>query len=91
MTKTSEINHLMSLIDASLTRMEAKLSSPLLISRSWINQQETCKLFKVTTRTLKTCREKGHLPYSRIGGRIYFRLSDIEKYLNSHVVRERRK
>ena len=91
MTKISEINRALSLIDASLMRLEAKLSGPPLFSRRWVDQHEICKLLKVTTRTLKTYREQGLLPYSRIGGRVYFRLSDIERYLNSHVVRERRK
>ena len=41
---------------------------------------------KVSKRTSATWREKGELTYSKFGGKIYYRLSDILTFIKKHEV-----
>ena len=70
-----------------LNRMEQKLdaqSNPIPLNQQWLDLQETCRQLKISKRTLQFYRDKGILPYSQIGGKIYFRASDIEEHLKRH-------
>lgn len=59
--------------------------SPL--SETWLDIQETCQLLKISKRTLQAYRDNGILPFSQIGGKIYFRASDIEDHLQKHYIK----
>jgi hypothetical protein len=59
-------------------------SQPL--SERWLDISETCILLKISKRTLQSYRDNKILSFSQIGGKIYFRASDIESLLNSHYV-----
>ncbi len=54
------------------------------LSEKWLDIQEVCFLLKISKRTLQSYRDKNLLPYSQIGGKIYFRATDIEDYLQKH-------
>jgi excisionase family DNA binding protein len=62
-----------------------KKDNPL--SEVWLDIQEACQLLKISKRTLQSYRDNGILPFSQIGGKIYFRASDIESHLNRHYVK----
>ena len=62
-------------------------SKPNPLSETWLDTQETCQLLKITKRTLQAYRLNGTLPFSTLGGKTYFRASDIEKHLNRNYVR----
>jgi len=55
-----------------------------LLSEIWFDIQEVCQLLKISKRTLQAYRDNGILPFSQIGGKIYFRANDIEEHLNRH-------
>ncbi|MFZ2286793.1 MAG: helix-turn-helix domain-containing protein [Bacteroidales bacterium] len=50
----------------------------------WFSNSETCDFLGVTARTLQNYRDNGILPYSKIGSKIYYKISDLEGLLNSH-------
>lgn len=52
----------------------------------WRDVKETCNLLKVSPRTLQTYRDESKLGFSQIGSKIYFKLDDIEDFLNRHYV-----
>ena len=52
----------------------------------WLDIRETCKLLKISPRTLQTYRDESRLGFSQIGSKIYFRLEDLEDFLNRHYV-----
>jgi excisionase family DNA binding protein len=54
------------------------------LTELWLDIQETCTLLKISKRTLQSYRDNGILPFSQIGGKIYFRAQDIEEHLRSH-------
>lgn len=60
-------------------------NSPL--SETWLDIQETCQLLKISKRTLQSYRDNGILPFSQIGGKIYFRAADIEDHLRKHYIK----
>jgi len=54
------------------------------LSEIWLDIQEVCQLLKISKRTLQSYRDNGILPFSQIGGKIYFRANDIEEHLHRH-------
>ena len=50
----------------------------------WLDIQDACQVLKISKRTLQSYRDNGILPFSQIGGKIYFRSADIEEHLNRH-------
>ncbi len=51
---------------------------------TWFDIQEVCQLLKISIRTLQSYRDNKILHYSKIGGKIYFKASDIERHLEKH-------
>ncbi len=51
---------------------------------AWIDGQEVMLALHISKRTLQSLRDSGVLPYSRINGKFYYKLSDIENILESN-------
>ena len=45
----------------------------------WLKSDEVMKILKCSKTTLRLLRNEGKLPASKIGGRFYYSLADIEK------------
>ena len=66
-------------------RMDA-LSTPLRRKQDkWLDNCETCRLLNVSARTMQTYRDTGKLPYSQINNKIYYKVSDVETFMQNHV------
>lgn len=50
----------------------------------WLDNSEVCSLLKISKRTLQTYRDQGDLSFSQVGAKIYYRASDVEKFLNKY-------
>lgn len=50
----------------------------------WVDAQDVMQKLHISVRTLQTLRTNGTLPFSRIGGKLYYRISDILKVLNKN-------
>ncbi len=50
----------------------------------WLDIQDVCELLHISKRTLQSYRDKGILPFSQIGAKIYYKASDIQKHLDKH-------
>lgn len=51
---------------------------------SWIDGQDVMLALIISKRTLQTLRDSGVLPYSRINGKFYYKVADLEKLLESN-------
>lgn len=51
---------------------------------AWIDGQDVMQVLHISKRTLQSLRDSGVLPYSRINGKFYYKLSDIENILESN-------
>lgn len=54
------------------------------LKESWVDGNEVAKALNVSTRTLQTFRDNGTLPYSRIKGKFYYKVADIEALLETN-------
>ena len=54
-----------------------------------MDSQDVCLLLNITKRTLQTYRDKKLLPYTSIGGKFFYRESDVAEYLESKTVKNK--
>lgn len=47
-----------------------------------------CRVLNITKRTLQSYRDKGILPYTRIGGKFFYREHDLANYLERRTVKK---
>lgn len=47
----------------------------------WLSNPDVLKQLRISKRTLQTLRDTGKLKFSKSGGKIYYKQSDIKKYL----------
>lgn len=69
------------LIEELLAVLEQRQTTP---ARKWLKSHEVRRLLGVSPNTLQSLREKGTLPYTKIGGVIYHDFDDIKKMLEDH-------
>lgn len=50
----------------------------------WISNEEFCKLLNICNKTAQSYRDKGLIKFSQVGSKIHFRISEVNKFLDSH-------
>ncbi len=55
--------------------------------QAWIDGQDVMLALKISKRTLQSLRDTRILPYSRINGKFYYKIADLEKLLESNYSR----
>ena len=73
-----KFNHFIHRMDALCTLLRRKQDK-------WLDNCETCRLLNVSARTMQTYRDTGKLPYSQINNKIYYKVSDVETFMQNHV------
>ncbi|MBT7790581.1 MAG: helix-turn-helix domain-containing protein [Calditrichaeota bacterium] len=67
-----------------------KMLKAILIQEStkdvWVDGQDVMLKFKISSRTLQRHRDNGLLPYSKLGGKIVYRMGDIERILDENSI-----
>jgi len=53
--------------------------------KPWMTNREAQVFYGLSKSTLQRYRNSGRLPYSKIGGRVYYRRSDILRYLEESL------
>lgn len=51
----------------------------------WLVSDEVCLQLNISKRTLQNIRDQKTIPFSKIGKKIYYKASDIEKYLENNL------
>ena len=49
--------------------------------QKWMDNQQACMRLSASKRTLQNLRDSGMLPYTKIGGKIFYKPADIERML----------
>ena len=70
-------------LDAIVKKMPGHSTPP--VHRGFIDNAELLQLLKITDRTAGEWRRKGTLPFSKVHGKIYYRIEDIEKMISQKV------
>lgn len=55
----------------------------------WLDNDEVCKILKISKRTLQTLLDNGTLAYSQISHKTYYRQEDVDNVIKD--VRDRKK
>ncbi|HAZ03024.1 MAG: hypothetical protein A2W90_18395 [Bacteroidetes bacterium GWF2_42_66] len=58
-----------------------------IFKESWIDGQDVMLALNISLRTLQSLRDSGTLPFSRINGKFYYKVSDLEKLLEVNYSR----
>lgn len=56
------------------------------ITKKWLKSTEVMELLKISPGTLQNLRINGTLPYTKIGGIIYYESSDIQDVLTANKI-----
>lgn len=51
--------------------------------KQWLCNEDVCGLLQISPRTLQSYRDNGILPFSQIGRKCYYRVSDVEQLINN--------
>jgi hypothetical protein len=52
--------------------------------QGWLDNQDVMQRLHISPRTLQTLRSNGTLPFSRIKGKFYYKVSDLNALLESN-------
>lgn len=66
-----------------LTEIGAMISNKPEV-KEWLRSSEIRKLLKISPGTLQNLRINGTLPYTKIGGVIYYAWDDVQQMFNKH-------
>ncbi len=80
---SDEFKQLLNKIDNLNSKIDS-LSKQNPLTDNWLDIQDVCQLLKVSKRTLQSYRDKGVLPFSQHGSKIYYKASDIQQYLEDN-------
>lgn len=70
-------------LDAIQAKLDNIQKSPAL-PEHWLSNREVSELLGVTKRTLQRYRDGGVLPFSHIGGKIFYKVSDLVRVLDKN-------
>jgi hypothetical protein len=54
----------------------------------WLGNEDVCELLQISSRTLQSYRDNGILPFSQIGRKCYYRVSDIENLISESQIKK---
>ena len=76
-----QYKELVNRLDSLNKKLEEKQKTP---EATFLDNQEFIQLMNISTRTAQTWRDQGVVSFSQIGSKIYYRMSDIQKLLESN-------
>ena len=59
------------------------------LEEKWLDNEDAARLLKISPRTLQNHRDNGTLPFSMIGGKVYYKASDIDEVLRNNYKSKR--
>jgi len=84
------LDQLVTVSDLQAFKTELLLSIKSILSntnkhpvKKWLKSYEVKKMMNISTGTLQNLRTNGTLPFTKVGGIIYYNLEDIEKVMES--------
>ncbi len=51
-----------------------------------LDNQDVLQLLKISSRTLQSYRDNGILPFSKVGGKIYYQMVDVRDLVKKNLV-----
>lgn len=57
---------------------------PKPVDEEWYTNRDVCRLLGISLRTLQNYRDKGLIPYSQVGHKCYYKISDVEEFMEKN-------
>jgi hypothetical protein len=67
--------------------IKLKVDAQTPLSDRWLDNQDILLLLKISKRTLQTYRDERKIPFSQVGNKIYYKASDVEKFLKKNYTK----
>lgn len=74
------------IIQDSLQEMKQHLKNITSPAEHFVNNDQFVKLMGISSRTAQVWRDEKKIGFSQEGKKIYYRMSDIEKFLDKHYI-----
>lgn len=71
-----EVNEVIAMADDLLKKFKPARNQ-------WLDRENVCIMLNISRRTLQNYKDQKIIPYTRINRKSYFKLSDIENFLNN--------
>lgn len=84
--ETCSVRRFFGLLDNIQTKLErlAEDNRPLFNGERFLSDKELSDLLKISRRCLQDYSDQGRISYIRLGGKILYKVSDIEKLLEDN-------
>jgi hypothetical protein len=76
-----QYTELMNRMDVIQSALTGKQKDP---KDSFLDNQEFIQLMNISKRTAQSWRDDGVISFSQVGSKIYYRMSDVQKLLDSN-------
>ena len=53
----------------------------------WVDNYEVCSFLKISNKTLQRLRASNTISYSQIRGKIFYKISEVQRLLNENIIR----
>ena len=53
-------------------------------TETYLNNKQFMEMLDVSQRTAQTWRDEGKITFSQVGDKIYYKLSDVEKFIQNY-------
>ncbi len=83
--ESSELSDLTLVLNQILSEIKS-LKENSTLKKTWIDSKAVMSLLCIDTRTLQNYRDTGVLPFSKFGGKIMYKVSDIEEILERNYI-----
>jgi len=57
------------------------------VEDGWVDSYDVCTFLKISTKTLQRLRSANAITYSKIRGKNFYRISEIQRLLNENIIR----
>jgi len=71
-------------LKADIIEIKNHVKKIVVPNEAFIDNNEFISMMNISVRTAQVWRDQGKIGYSQEGKKIYYKLSDIEKFLNHH-------
>lgn len=70
---------------SELTGKVRKLTERNTGMKTWLDNEDVCRMLNISKRTLQSYRDSGKLAFSQINHKIYYKPEDVEAFLQKNV------
>ena len=75
------LDDLVGRLDTLKTKLDGLYVNSGVAPQKWLDIQQVCMRLSISKRTLQNFRDSGVLPYTKMGGKVFYKPEDVENML----------